>query len=133
MKSNILAMAAASAALAFAGPVLAQQSSTGKDKRTEARESSQGRANASERGRERANQNSALADVQPGTMVHDANGRMLGRVKEVRRSPDGVVILVIVILQVQINGSNTIQLSPSSLSFVNGVLVTTQVAAPTGA
>ena len=174
MKTNLVAMAAASVAM-MATPALAQQNGNGQTTRTQARQSSQGpanansrgversnensvlkgsgqtgggdrdkqmrddkrsnsqgRANASDRGRERANQNSALANIQPGMMVHDRNGNMLGKVQEVRRSPTGVVLLVIVVLQVQINGSNVVQLSPSSLSLVNNILVTTQITAPSG-
>lgn len=181
MKTNILAMAAASVAM-MATPALAQKNGSGKDRRTEARQgsqgpanansrgveqsnensvlkgsgqsggnqsggkdrdkdmrsgdgmrsNSQGRANASDRGRERANQNSALGAVQPGMMVHDRNGNMLGKVKEVKRSPDGVIIVVVVILNVTINGTNIVQLSPSSLTFINNILVTTQITAPTG-
>ena len=105
---------------------------SGKSKRDQARKGSQSGANASEQGRGSANQNSAIANVQPGQMVHDKNGKMLGRVKEVRRSPDGVIIANIVVLVVQIDGSNQITLSPGSLAIVNGVLVTTQITAPSG-
>ncbi len=179
MKTNILAMAAASVALVMTAPVAAQKSSNGKETRTEARQksqgpanansrgieqsnensvlkgtgsgqsggkdrtkdmksgdqmrgNSQGRANASDRGRERANQNSALAAVQPGMMVHDRNGNMLGKVKEVKRGANGVIIVVVVILNVTINGTNIVQLSPSSLTIINNILVTTQIASPTG-
>ena len=104
----------------------------GTQMRDKARQNSQGSANASQRGRERANQNSAIANVQPGMMVHDRNGKMLGKVREVRRSPDGTIIAIIVILVVQINGSNIIELSPALLSIINNVLVTTQITVPSG-
>jgi hypothetical protein len=57
---------------------------------------------------------------------------MLGRVKEVRRSPDGVIIAIIVVLVVQINGSTQITLTPGSFTIIGGVLVTTQITAPSG-
>lgn len=104
----------------------------GTQMRDKARQNSQGSANASQRGRERANQNSAIANVQPGMMVHDRNGNMLGKVREVRRAPDGTIIAIIVVLVVQINGSNIVELSPAALSIVNNVLVTTQITAPSG-
>ena len=170
MKTNLAALAAASVAMAMTAPALAQQngqnsrtqarqnsqgpanasqrgveqsnensvlkgsgqSGGNQDMRDGARQNSQGRANASDRGRERANQNSALANIQPGTMVHDRNGKMLGTVREIKRSPTGAIILVVVVLQVQINGTNVVQLSPSSLTFINNILVTTQITAPNG-
>ncbi|MDP8913679.1 MAG: hypothetical protein M3N39_08915 [Pseudomonadota bacterium] len=106
------------------------QEGKGTQMREKARKNGQG-PNASERGRERANQNSAI-NVQPGMMVHDQNGKMLGKVREVRRSADGTIIAIIVVLVVQINGSNIIELSPELLSIVNNVLVTTQITAPSG-
>ncbi|HZF42520.1 MAG TPA: hypothetical protein VEZ48_03850 [Sphingomonadaceae bacterium] len=174
MKTNMMAMAAASLAMAATGPALAQQ--TGKQNRTEARQNSQGpsnaaqrgvqqsnensvlkggtqpggehdghmkpgddmrsgsqgRANASDRALSRANQNSALANIQPGMMVHDRNGRMLGKVQEIKRSPTGVVVLVVVVLNITINGSNIVQLSPASLTIINNILVTTQITVPRG-
>lgn len=108
------------------------QEGQGTQTREKARKNSQGQANASERGQKRANQNSAIANVQSGMMVHDKNGNMLGKVQEIRRSPDGTIIAIIVVLVVQINGSNIIELSPELLSIINNVLVTTQITAPSG-
>ena len=158
MKYSVMMMAAASAAMVSA-PVLAQQSSNGKQTREEARKNSQGPANANQRGiqqsnensvlkgtggqtggekmrnkrgnsqgaanasdraRERANQNSA---VQSGMMVHDKNGKMIGKVKEVRKSPTGVVIAIVVVLVVQINGSTTITLTPGQFTIVNNIII----------
>ena len=92
------------------------------------RGNSQGSANASPRARERANQNSA---VQAGMMVHDKQGKMIGKVKEVRRSPDGVVIAIVVVLVVQINGSTQITLTPGQFQIVAGVIVAIGITAPT--
>jgi hypothetical protein len=50
----------------------------------------------------------------------------------VRRSPDGVIIAIIVVLVVQINGSTQITLTPGSFTIIGGVLVTTQITAPSG-
>ena len=122
MKRHLIAMTVASAAL-ISAPLLAQQASTGKQSREQARQKSQGRSNASDRGRERANQNSAIADVQPGMMVHDKSGKMLGRVKEVKRAPDGTIIAIVVVLIVQINGSTQITLTPGSFTIVAGVII----------
>ena len=93
------------------------------------RGNSQGSANASPRARERANQNSA---VQAGMMVHDRNNRMIGRVKEVRRAPDGTVIAIIVVLVVQINGTTQITLTPGQFQIIAGVIVAIGITAPTG-
>jgi hypothetical protein len=161
MKYGVFTMAAASAAMVVSAPLAAaQQASNGKQTREQARQNSQGPANANEHGieqsnqnsvlkggqsggtemkdkrrnnmgagnasdraRERANQNSAVQNVQPGMMVHDKNGKMLGRVKEVKRSPDGVVIAIVVILVVQINGSTQITLQPGQFTIVAGVIV----------
>ena len=102
---------------------------TGGDKMRNKRGNSQGSANASDRARERANQNSA---VQSGMMVHDKNGKMIGRVKEVKRSPQGVVIAIIVVLVVQINGSTTITLTPGSFTIVNNIIIAINISASTG-
>ena len=91
--------------------------------RDKARQNSQGPANASDRGRDRANQNSAIANVQPGMMVHDRSGKMLGKVREVRRSPDGTIIAIIVVLVVQINGTTQITLTPGQFTIVAGVII----------
>ena len=88
--------------------------------------------NASDRARERANKNSAVQNVQPGMMVHDRNGKMLGRVKEVTRAPDGTIIAIVVILIVQINGYTQITLQPGQFAFVNGVIVVSGITAPSG-
>lgn len=96
------------------------------------RGNSQGSANASDRARERANPNSAVHNVQPGMMVHDKNGKMLGRVKDVRKSPTGVVIAIVVVLVVQINGSTQITLSPSQITIVNNIIVAINIVAPSG-
>lgn len=97
--------------------------------RDKMRGNSQGRDNASDRGRMKANQNSAISS---GMMVHDRNGKMLGRVKEVKRAPDGTVIAIIVVLVVQINGSSIITLTPGSFTIINNIIVTIQITAPTG-
>ena len=88
--------------------------------------------NASDRARERANQNSAVQNVQPGMMVHDKNNKMLGRVKEVRRAPDGTVIAIIVVLIVQINGTTQITLTPGQFQIVAGIIVALGITAPSG-
>jgi hypothetical protein len=93
------------------------------------RGNSQGSANASDRARERANQNSA---VQAGMMVHDKNGKMIGKVKEVKRSPTGVVIAIVVVLVIQINGSTQITLTPGSFTIVNNIIVAINITAPSG-
>ena len=92
------------------------------------RGNSQGSANASPRARERANQNSA---VKAGMMVHDQQGKMIGKVKDVRLSPDGVVIAIVVVLVVQINGSTQITLTPGQFQIVAGVIVAIGITAPT--
>ena len=93
------------------------------------RGNSQGSANASPRARERANQNSA---VQAGMMVHDKNNKMIGRVKEVRKAPDGTIIAIVVVLVVQINGSTQITLTPGQFQIIAGVIVAIGITAPTG-
>jgi hypothetical protein len=93
------------------------------------RGNSQGSANASDRARERANQNSA---VQAGMMVHDKSGKMIGKVKEVKRSPTGVVIAIVVVLVVQINGSTQITLTPGSFTIINNIIVAINIVAPSG-
>jgi hypothetical protein len=108
------------------------QSGGGQDMQSQRRQNSQGRANASERGRERANQNSAIADVQPGMMVHDRNNKMIGRVKEVRRSSTGVIIAIVIVLQVQINGSTTVTLPAGSFTVIAGVVIVASITAPSG-
>ena len=132
MKYSVIISAAAGLSLAVSAPAFAQQSN-GEQTREQARKNSQGPANANKRGDERSNENSVLkGSVKPGMMVHDKNGKMLGKVREVRRSPDGTIIAIIVVLVVQINGSNIIQLSPASLTIINNVLVTTQITVPSG-
>ena len=162
MKTSMMAMAAASLAMVATGPALAQQ--TGKQTRTEARQNSQGpananpqgvqrsnensvlnggssmqdrdsmrrqnsqgRNNASDRGRERANQNSAIATPQPGMMVHDRSDRMVGTVREVRRSPTGVLVAIVVVLVVQVNGSNVVTLPAGSFTIVNNIIVVNNI------
>jgi hypothetical protein len=101
--------------------------SGGQTMRDRRRQNSQGAANASDRGRAQANQNSAIAGVQPGMMVHDRGDRMVGTVSEVRRSPTGVVIAIVVVLQVQINGSNVVTLPAGSFTVINNVVVVNQI------
>ncbi len=108
--------------------VLKGGQSGGTDMKTK-RGNSQGSANASDRARERANQNSA---VQAGMMVHDKNGKMLGKVKEVKRAPDGTIIAIVVVLIVQINGSSTITLTPGQFQIIAGVIVLVGITAPAG-
>ncbi len=84
------------------------------------RQNSQGRANANERAQERANQNSA---VREGMEARDRNGRRVGQVREVRRSPDGVVIAIVVVLVIQINGSSVVTLPPGSFTIINNIVV----------
>lgn len=93
------------------------------------RGNSQGSTNASPQARERANQNSA---VQAGMMVQDKDGKTLGKVKEVKRAPDGTVIAIIVVLVVQTNGSTQITLTPGQFTIVAGVIVVTGITAPSG-
>lgn len=159
--------AAASAALIVSGPVLAQQSN-GKQTREQARQNSQGPANAHDRGIEQSDQNSVLkgtgsgqtggsamqkrrnsqgaanasatgrmnanqnSAVASGMMVHDRNGKMVGRVKDVKRAPDGTIIAIIIVLVVQINGTGTVTLTPGSFTIINNIIVTTQITAPRG-
>jgi len=174
MKYSVFTAAAASAALLVSGPVLAQQRGNGQQTREQARDNSQGRDNASERGVERSNENSVLKDsrgdqsggsdmqnrdkrrgnsqgrdnasdrdrdrgnqnrsngVRSGMTVQDGNGKTVGRVKDVKRAPDGTIIAIIVVLVVQINGGSTITLTPGSFTIVNNIIVTTQIAAPSG-
>jgi hypothetical protein len=163
MRTRDLMMAAACTAL-ISAPVLAQQSN-GQQTRQQARQNSQGPANADQRGiqrsddnsvlkggqssgdekmrrgksqgsanasdraGERANQNSA---VQAGMMVHDKNNKMIGRVKEVKRAPDGTVIAIVVVLVVVINGTNQITLTPAQFQIIAGVIVAIGIVAPTG-
>jgi hypothetical protein len=103
------------------------QSSGGTEMRK--RGNSQGSTNGSDRARERANMNSA---VQAGMMVHDKNGKMLGKVKEVKRAPDGTVIAIVVVLIVQINGSTQITLTPGQFQIIAGVVVLVGITAPSG-
>ena len=93
------------------------------------RGNSQGSAKASDRAGDRANQNSA---VQSGMIVNDRNGKMLGRVKEIRRAPDGTIIAIIVVLVVQINGSTQITLTPGQFQIIAGVIVALGITAPSG-
>ncbi len=169
MKYSVIISAAAGLSLAASGPAFAaQQASNGKQTREQARQNSQGPANANQRGiqqsnensvlkgtggqtggdkmrnkrgnsqgsanasdraRERANQNSA---VQSGMMVHDKNGKMIGRVTEVRKSPTGVIIAIVVVLVVQINGSTTITLTPGQFQIVKNIIVAINLSAPSG-
>ena len=101
--------------------------STMQDRPSMRRQNSQGRTNASERGRERANQNSAIATPQPGMMVHDRNDRMVGTVREVKRSQTGVVIAIVVVLVVQVNGSNVVTLPAGSFTIVNNIIVVNNI------
>ena len=125
MKISVFSMAAAAAATALAVPALAQSGHGNHQMKTK----SQGAANASDRARERANPNSAVAQVQPGMMVHDRNNRMVGRVRDVRRSPNGAVTAVVVALNAQVNNNTTLQLAPGSFAIVNNVVVINQVVA----
>nr|WP_295374065.1 hypothetical protein [uncultured Sphingosinicella sp.] len=132
MMYRVLPMAAAAAALALSGPVLAQQSN-GKQTREQARKNSQGPANANPRGIERSNENSVLkGNVQPGMMVHDKKGKMIGSVKEVRKSPTGVIVAIVVVLVVQIDGTKQITLTPGSFTIVNNIIVAINLTAPSG-
>ena len=169
MRKSVLMVAAATAAMALAGPALSQQQSNGKQTREKARQNSQGptsadqrgidrsnensvlnggqqgdgqqmqgrrgnsqAGNASDRARDRANQSSAVQNVQPGMMVHDKNGKMLGRVKEVKRAPDGTVIAIVVILVVQINGTSEITLTPGQFTIIANVIVALGITLPSG-
>jgi uncharacterized integral membrane protein len=109
--------------------VLKGGQSGGGDQMMRKRGNSQGSANASDRARERANQNSA---VQEGMMVHDKNGKMLGRVKEVKRAPDGTVIAIVVVLVVVINGTTQLTLTPGQFQIIAGVIVLIGIVAPSG-
>lgn len=164
MKMRAFTMAAASAAM-ISAPVLAQQSN-GQQTREQARQNSQGPANANQRGIERSNENSVLkggqsggddmqtrrrgrsqgsanasdrakqranqnSAVQVGQMVHDRNNKMIGRVKEVKRAPDGTVIAIVVVLIVQINGVTQITLTPGQFQIVAGVIIALGIVAPT--
>jgi hypothetical protein len=158
-------MALASISMAATGPAFAQQTN-GKQTREEARQNSQGPANANQRGIERSNENSVLkggqsggtdmnrkrgnsqgsanasdrarerasqnSAVQAGMMVHDKNGKMIGRVKEVRKSTTGVVIAIVVVLVVQINGTSQITLTPGSFTIVNNIIVALNITLPSG-
>jgi hypothetical protein len=167
MKMRAILMAAASAALATS-PALAQQTNTGKQTREQARQNSQGPANANQRGIEQSNENSVLkgggqsgggddmqmrkrgnsqgsanasprakqranenSAVREGMMVHDKNNKMIGRVKEVKRAPDGTVIAIVVVLIVQINGVTQITLTPGQFQIIAGVIVAIGIVAPT--
>jgi hypothetical protein len=164
MNMRTFMMAAASAAM-ISAPVLAQQASNGKQTREQARQNSQGPANANDRGIERSNENSVLkggqsgddmqmrkrgnsqgsanasprakerasqnSAVQEGMMVHDKNNKMIGRVKEVKRAPDGTVIAIVVVLIVQINGVTQITLTPGQFQIVAGIIVAIGIVAPT--
>ncbi len=166
MKYGVITAAAASLSMIVSGPLAAQQASNGKQTREQARQNSQGPANANERGIERSNENSVLkggqsggtdtqrqrgnsqgaanasdrareranqnSAVQAGMMVHDKNGKMIGRVKEVKRAPDGTIIAIIVVLVVQINGSTLITLTPGQFTIVAGVIVVAGIALPSG-
>jgi opacity protein-like surface antigen len=105
------------------------QSDGGGDQQMRRRGNSQGSANASDRGRERANQNSAVSE---GMMVHDKNNKMIGRVKEVKRAPDGTVIAIVIVLVVAINGTTQITLTPGQFQIVAGVIIAIGIVAPTG-
>jgi hypothetical protein len=133
MKYGVFTSAAAAAALMLSGAGFSQQTSNGKQTREQARQNSQGPANANARGIERSNENSVLkGNVQPGMMVHDKKGKMIGRVKEVRTSPTGVVVAIVVVLVVQINGTSQITLTPGSFTIVNNIIVAINITAPSG-
>lgn len=93
------------------------------------RSNSQGSANASDRGRERASQNSA---VREGMEVRDRNGWRVGQVREVHRSPDGTIVAIVVVLVVQINGTNVITLPAGSFTIVGAVVVINSISLSTG-
>jgi hypothetical protein len=65
-------------------------------------------------------------------MVHDRNNKMIGRVKEVRRSSTGVIIAIVIVLQVQINGSTTVTLPAGSFTVIAGVVIVASITAPSG-
>ena len=121
------ALLVAAATLMTSGPVLAQHSNMGHDNRAKARQKSQGPHNASERGIERANENSVLHGARAGMEVRDRNGRRVGQVREVRRAPDGTVIAIVVVLVVAINGSNVITLPAGSFTIINNIVVINQI------
>jgi len=93
------------------------------------RKNSHGSNNASDRAGERANQNSA---VREGMEVRDRNGRRVGQVREVRRSPQGVIIAIVVVLVVQVYGSNVITLPQGSFTIINNVVVIANINLSTG-
>lgn len=184
MRTKIITMAAASAALIVSTPLLAQQQNGGGN-REQARSSSQGPANANQRGRQQADRNSVLRGGQSGggmdhrghnmqdhrghTMqdgqsmrdgrsmrrqnsqgrdnafdrarqqanansaiaqgmeVRDRSGRRLGQVREVVRSPQGVVTAIVVVVVVQVNGTNMVTLPAGSFTIVNNVVVVNNI------
>ncbi len=93
------------------------------DRQMDRRQNSQGAANASDRARERANSNSAVAQAEQGMEVRDRNGRRVGQVREIRRDQSGTVIAIVVVLVVQVNGTNTVTLPAGSFTIINNVVV----------
>jgi glucose/arabinose dehydrogenase len=105
------------------------QSGGGDTQMRDRRRNSQGSANASDRAGMRANQNSAVSE---GMMVHDKNNKMIGRVKDVKRAPDGTVIAIVVVLVVAINGTTQITLTPGQFTIIANVIVAIGIVAPSG-
>ena len=105
----------------------------GREVREEARISSQGPANASERALERANENSVLADdattgpdlsaLREGLTVVDGDGSTLGTIRRISRSSDGTVRNVLV---TSAEGRRrVIRVAPGTLTLNGDIVVTT--------
>ncbi len=73
---KFLLSAAAGAALVISGPLAAQDRSNGQQTREQARQNSQGPANANQRGAQRSNENSVLHDGQDHSGHDMQNGQM---------------------------------------------------------
>ena len=105
----------------------------GREVREEARINSQGPLNASDRARERANENSVLSDgtstapdlsgLTEGQTVVDSDGNTLGTIRRVSRSNDGTVRNVLV---TNTDGRRrVIRVAPGTLTLNGDIVVTT--------
>jgi hypothetical protein len=108
------------------GPMQNSQDHTGHDMQNGTMQpgNSQGSQNASPRAQERASENSA---VRQGMEARDASGKRIGEVREVRRSSDGTVIAIVVVLVTQVNNTNVVTIPASSFTIVNNVVVINNV------
>lgn len=109
----------------------------GDELRTERRARSRGPAHASDRGIERADENSVLSGtvrsttdlsaLRTGLSVRNSAGTTLGTIRRVNRSSDGTVRSVLVD---SATGRRTIPVRPGTLTIAGDVVTTTQLRPP---